>query len=318
MSKKKKINKSDKKVDKIGFVRKRQTILLAISGLIIIVAIIIYGVISCQNTINGKNNYSPPVANNGTATSPGVSPSTDKIEISGVVVTNIMERSLTVTWKTNIPSTSELLAQEQNSVNAIASWPDNNLVLEHKIVLEGLIPSTTYILEIKSKDASGNQAVFEINNPYQTLSPRFSTEMAIGETSLDFLLKAVTGESVRLSDFKGKWVMIVFWMTSCNGCREELPHLQNFWINSRYNDFILLTINVGGREVIVNNYVKSENLTFPVLLDEEKEVSEKYTVANFPTTFLIAPDGTVNKIKEDPFKNELEIDAFVHSVIQSE
>ena len=192
------------------------------------------------------------------------------------------------------------------------------MVFEHKIVLEGLQPSTAYILRIKSKDASGNQATVEINTPNQTLATRLSTEMVIGQQSPEFLLKTVSEESIRLSDFQGKWVMIVFWMTSCNGCREELPYLNKFWINTKFNDFTLLTVNVGGQEVLTKNYIKSQNLTFPVLLDREKEVSEKYTVAKFPTTFLIDPRGAINKIKEDAFKNEAEIDVFVRSAIKSD
>jgi len=81
---------------------------------------------------------------------------------------------------------------------------------------------------------------------------------------------------------------------------------------------MLLTINVKEKEALVINYVESQKLTFPVLLDIEGKISEKYAVANFPTTFLVAADGTIDKIKEDTFKNEKEIDQFVRSNIKVE
>jgi peroxiredoxin len=312
------LNLSINKINKIGRIWKKQPALLAVSSFFIL-ALAIYGAIAYQNTIKDESAPDLGTANRATDNTPAASSSVSigNIEIRDVVVTNIMDRSLTVTWKTNVPSTSELSAEEQKTNTSIASWPDNNLVLEHKIVVEGLQPSTTYTLRIKSKDVSGKQTVVEIDKPYQTLGTRFATATAIGQQSPNFILKTVNEESVRLSDFQGKWVMIVFWMTSCNGCREELPYLNKFWINSKFNNFILLTINVAGQEAVTKNYVKSQNLTLPVLLDPEKEVSEKYTVAKFPTIFLIDPGGTVNKIKEDSFKNEAEIDAFVRSATQS-
>ncbi|MCJ7515442.1 MAG: redoxin domain-containing protein [Dehalococcoidia bacterium] len=242
---------------------------------------------------------------------------TEKIEIRDVAVTNIQDRSLTVTWKTNVPSTSELLARPANSVSSIGNWPDNNLVLEHKVILINLEPSTTYTLLIKSKDASGNQATLEIGEPYKTRSIRVSTEMAVGDPAPDFSLKSITGESINLSDLRGKWVMIVFWMTSCDACKQEIKYLNTFQNNNKFNDFLLLSINVGEKDAFTVNYIIGQKLKYPVLLDEEKEVSEKYTIAHFPTAFLIDPKGNFIKINEATFKNESEIYDFVQSAIQS-
>lgn len=311
-------NLSISKKDKSGGIWKKRPILIAVSGFFI-VALVVFGIIALQNPVKDKSIDNLGSSNTATDSTPTPPPptTTNSVEILDMRVTNITDSSLTMLWKTNVPSTTELIAEEQKSKVTVASWPDNNLVLEHKIVLERLQPATVYILRIKSKDASGNQATVEINQPYQTLAIRLSTDIVIGQHSPDFLLQTVSEESIRLSDFQGKWVMIVFWMTSCNECRDELPHLNKFWTNSKLNNFVLLTINVGGQETLNKNYVKSQNLTFPVLLDQGKEVSGKYTVAKFPTIFLIDPDGIVRKIREDSFKSEAEIDAFVRSVIKS-
>ena len=295
-----------------------------VTSLIVLSTIFILTMISCgtltsQNTIKEKpaNNLSSDNTAAANMPTTASSPSTNKIEIRDVAVTNIQDKSLTVTWKTNVPSTSELSAHQLNSVNSIGSWPDNNLVLEHKIILKNLEPSTTYILIIKSKDASGNQATLEISDTYKTRSLRVSTEMAVGDQAPNFSLKTITGDSIGLSDFRGKWVMIVFWITSCDSCKQEIQYLNTFRNNYKSNDFMLLTINVGEKDAFTTNFIIGLKLMFPVLLDEENEVSEKYTVAHFPTIFLIDPEGNVIKIKEDTFKNELEIYDFVRSAIQS-
>ena len=293
--------------------------LIVMASTVLILTTVSCGTPASENTLQEKPSTNLPsdnvaTDNTNTTTSP---PGTDKIEIRDVAVTNVQDRSLTVTWKTNVPSTSELLARPANSVSSIGNWPDNNLVLEHKVILINLEPSTTYTLLIKSKDASGNQATLEIGEPYTTRSIRVSTEMAVGDPAPDFSLKSITGDSIRLSDLRGKWVMIVFWTTSCDSCKKEIQYLNTFQTNNKFNDFMLLSINVGEKDAFTTNYIIGQKLTFTVLLDEEKEVSEKYTVAHFPTVFLIDPKGNVIKIKEDTFKNESEIYDFVQSAIQS-
>jgi peroxiredoxin len=215
-----------------------------------------------------------------------------------------------------VPATSEVSAFEQKSTNSVGGWPDNNLVLEHKVVLENLEPSTAYIVKIKSKDAAGNEAIFESNNPYQTKPPRLTTDITIGETSPDFSLQTVTGKNVSLSDYQGRKVMLVFWLLTCSSCRDELPYLQDFWENSQHDDLTLLTINIGEKETLIKNYVQSQKLTFPVLLDQESVVSKKYTIVHYPTIILLAPDKTVKKIREEPFKNVGEIEDFIQSAGQ--
>ncbi len=239
-----------------------------------------------------------------------------KIEIRDVTVTDITEKSMTIQWKTNLPATSEVSASEQNSTNSLGGWPDNKLVLEHKVTLEKLTPSSSYILKIKSKDASGNEALFESNNVYQTQPLRTNTDIVIGQKAPDFSLQTLTGENISLSAQRDKKIMLVFWLMSCSSCRDELPFLQDFWGNTKPDDLSLFAINIGENENLIKNYVISQKLTFPILLDQDSVVSKKYTVVHYPTIFLLAPDKTVTNIKEEPFRNTTEIKEFIQPTNQ--
>jgi peroxiredoxin len=212
-----------------------------------------------------------------------------------------------------VPTTSELTAYEQNGTNSVGSWPDDKLVLEHTVILEKLTPATGYALKIKSKDAAGNEALFESTSLYRTRAPSLTTDMTTGKTSPDFSLKTVTDENISLADYQGKKVMLVFWLMSCSSCRDELPYLRDFWDNSKHDDLVLLAINIAESENLVKNYVISQKLTFPVLLDQDSSVSKKYTIVRYPTIFLLSPDKTVKKMREEPFKNVGEIEDFVRS-----
>jgi peroxiredoxin len=273
----------------------------------VILAICLLSATSCATNDNSTLNH----ISEGT-----LSPGTGKLEISDVAVTNIQVNSLVVTWKTNLPSTSGLSALPVNGGNSIGTWPDNRLVSEHKVTLKNLEPATAYRLTIKSKDTSGNQATLETDSA--THDPRTSMELAAGDAAPDFILKSMTGDSYRLSDFRGKWVMVVFWMTRCDSCKQEIQYLNTFQGNFRSNDFRLLTINVGENDAYTTNLIAGQNLLYPVLLDEDKAVSENYTVVHFPTATLIDPNGNILKIKEKTFNSESEIHDFVRSVTQSE
>jgi len=290
---------------------------------IVILAICVLSLTSCatsvsQNKINEKLLYSQANDNNTAANRSEITslPGTYKLEISDVAVTNIQANSLSVTWKTNLPSTSGLSALPVNGGNAIGSWPDNRLVSEHKLILKNLEPSTAYLLAVKSEDGSGNRATFETRST--TLSPRTSMLLASGDLAPDFILKSMTGDSIRLSDLQGKWVMIVFWMTRCDSCKQEIQYLNTFQGKFRSDNFILLSINVGENDAYTTNLIASQNLLFPVLLDEEKAVSENYTVVHFPTLILVDPIGNISKVKDDIFNSESEIYDFVRSVILPE
>jgi peroxiredoxin len=288
---------------------------------LIIISICVITLTSCaapvsQTPANGKQASTQVNDNKTAAIGPGATSSTGtgKLEITDVAVTNIQDKSLAVTWKTNLPSTSGLSALALKGGNSVGSWPDSKLVSEHKVILKDLEPSTAYLITIRSKDASGNQVAFETNGT--TSATRTSMGLVTGDPAPDFVLKSVAGESIRLSGLRGKWIMIAFWLTRCDNCIKEIQYLKALQANFQTKDFLLLTINVGEKDAYTTNIIASQKLTFPVLLDEDKMVSESYTIVHFPTNIIINPQGNISKIKESPFNSEIEIYDFVQTTIQ--
>lgn len=115
----------------------------------------------------------------------------------------------------------------------------------------------------------------------------------IGNIAPDFILKDMKGQKVRLSDLKGKKVMINFWATWCPPCRQEMPEIEKFFQEQK-GDIEILAINIdGGAPKNVADYIKKMKLTFPVVLDEQDKVNEMYKVITIPTTFLIDEKGVI-------------------------
>ncbi|PAB58385.1 TlpA family protein disulfide reductase [Anaeromicrobium sediminis] len=119
--------------------------------------------------------------------------------------------------------------------------------------------------------------------------PSAEEELAVGKPAPKFTLKDLNGKDVSLSDYKGKIVLINFWATWCAYCDMEMPDLEK--LNKENDDLVVLAVNVREGKDIVEKYIKEGKYTFPVALDESGDVSAKYLVSAFPTTYFVDKEG---------------------------
>lgn len=118
------------------------------------------------------------------------------------------------------------------------------------------------------------------------------------DTPPDFELTTLDGDSVRLSDLKGKKVMLNFWASWCGPCKAEMPHMQAYYEKHQAdNDFEIIAVNLttaerNGHEGIVS-FVEDYGLTFPIPLDEDGAVGDNYSVISIPTTYMLGTDGRI-------------------------
>jgi peroxiredoxin len=110
----------------------------------------------------------------------------------------------------------------------------------------------------------------------------------------DFSVTDLAGNAVRLSALRGKVVLLNVWTTWCPPCRQEMPSMEQLYARLRGNDFALLAVSQDedGKRV-VEPFVRELRLTFPVLLDPEHQVAERYGVWGYPETFVIDRNGYV-------------------------
>ncbi len=109
----------------------------------------------------------------------------------------------------------------------------------------------------------------------------------------DFVLKDIHGKEVRLSQFKGKPVLLNFWATWCVPCKEELPSMQRLHDASKNNgDIQIIAVSVDRSNIErIHLYVRDLNLSFPILLDPDRIARKPYFVRGLPTSYLIDADG---------------------------
>jgi peroxiredoxin len=114
----------------------------------------------------------------------------------------------------------------------------------------------------------------------------------VGNTPPNFELKTLTGESVKLSDYKGKKVMLNFWATWCPPCKAEMPEMQKFY-EANKEKVEILAVNMDPDNDVAG-FVKNGGFTFPILLDEENDVNRDYGIVSIPTTFFIDEQGIIS------------------------
>lgn len=113
----------------------------------------------------------------------------------------------------------------------------------------------------------------------------------------DFKLKTINHGTIKLSDFKGKKILLNFWTSWCPPCKEEMPQLNDFYVQeAKKLNVEILAVNITDQEISpeeVNDFSEEYQLQFPVLLDEQGEVSKRYQVLTIPTSFIISEDGRI-------------------------
>lgn len=115
---------------------------------------------------------------------------------------------------------------------------------------------------------------------------------ATGKPMADFELTDVNGNVHRLSDYRGKPVVLNFWATWCPPCNEEMPVFESYHQRLK-DDVVFIGVNYMEDSATVKNFVEENQITFQILLDFSGKASDRYYVQAYPTTFFIDAEGVL-------------------------
>ncbi len=116
----------------------------------------------------------------------------------------------------------------------------------------------------------------------------------LGRQAPDFSLPDTYGGSVDLASYRGRPVLLVFWMTSCGICRHELPTLSQMAPQFRSKGIAVVAIHLGSADE-ARDYIGPNHIDLTSLVDADGTVARAYHVSAVPKLVLIGNDGIIRK-----------------------
>lgn len=120
----------------------------------------------------------------------------------------------------------------------------------------------------------------------------------------DFEIQLYTGESLRLSDLRGKVVMVDFWSSWCPPCRAEAPTLAQAYLDYQGMPVEFIGIDVWDTEKGARDYMERYGVTFPTGADPEGRISVEYGLTGIPEKYFIDGNGVIRQKYVGPMDSE--------------
>lgn len=174
------------------------------------------------------------------------------------------------------------------------------------VVIVGLLGWAVYDYVANKSETSTDS----VNNEVENDDGDVDVGLERGDRAPDFSLTTLDGEEAQLSDYRGEKVLVNFWATWCPPCRAEMPDLQKV---HEEKDVVILGINLTETKTEtedVDPFIEEFGITFPILLDEDSEVSTQYQISPIPTNFLIDSQGIIHNVAYGAVNYDLLVQEF--------
>ncbi len=131
-------------------------------------------------------------------------------------------------------------------------------------------------------------------------------------------LKSMTGKEYQLSNFRGKVVLVNFWASWCPPCKAEMPAIESIY--RRYSDKGLVVLAVDStiqdKASDVANFIKTNNLSFPVLMDLTGLATKTYRIQSLPSTYFIDKQGIIRQIELGGPMSEAYLESTINQLLE--
>ena len=158
------------------------------------------------------------------------------------------------------------------------------------VILGGVV----WVLPVRrpGQDGGHHGAATQVLDPFEKAGV---VELKEGQQAPGFTLLTLDGGRASLTDHRDKLVVLNFWATWCQPCTVEMPSLEALWLRYRDRGLIVVGVSVdrGAPRALLEPYVRTLKLTFPILLDPDSKTSDRWRVTALPATFLVRPGGEV-------------------------
>lgn len=137
----------------------------------------------------------------------------------------------------------------------------------------------------------------------------------IGAVAPEFTAVNSAGEQVKLSDYRGKVVMINFWASWCTPCVREMPMINQI-AQTYQEDVQTLFVNVGEAKGTIREFMNKQQFDFPVIIDVTGKVSGLYRITGLPATMIIDQEGMFSHILLGELTKDIPLQQWLEDTVQ--
>lgn len=179
------------------------------------------------------------------------------------------------------------------------------------LILIGLIAWGIYDYSSK-RDETQTQ----MSNGNMEVDETIPEGLKVGNRAPAFSLQTKDGESIQLSDYRGKTVLLNFWASWCPPCKIEMPYMQDFYEEYQDKDTVVLAVNMTHLEKNAEDpgtFLEEVGATFPMVYDLQGEVTDKYKIVAYPTTYVLNKQGIITDRFQGAIDHSIMVKAYEKS-----
>jgi len=117
-----------------------------------------------------------------------------------------------------------------------------------------------------------------------------------GGPTPELALQDLQGRAHRLADYRGKVVLVNFWATWCEPCREEMPSMERLRQSFAGKPFEVLAVNLAEPVARIERFLETVPVSFPLLLDRDTTTAKAWKARILPASYLVGRDGRIRYV----------------------
>jgi len=117
--------------------------------------------------------------------------------------------------------------------------------------------------------------------------------LPLSAAAVDMTLTDMHENRTKLSDYRGKWVIVNYWATWCPPCKKELPAIQKLYEQHKKAKNVVILAVDDENKATIRNFMQEKHYTFTALLDRKRTLFKEFAVRFIPTVIIINGRGTV-------------------------
>lgn len=125
-----------------------------------------------------------------------------------------------------------------------------------------------------------------------------------GQVAPDFELETLAGAEAWLTDFRGHPVVLNFWATWCEPCRQEMPQLVKAYDKYKAQGLVIIGLNLQEGKDLISPFADARGIDYPILIDRDADVGDEYRLVGLPTTYFIDANGVIQSIFRGPLEDK--------------